>query len=112
MGYTTLMGAPPLVEPMLVTFFFRITGFHLSYGCPALSAAFYCYVYLQNLCITLDLRALDSTMLHPKWSLCWLPLPRVNQWVTLQFGVRHIKYCLCCLPPVSESLVDTTLMGV
>ena len=106
------MGAPPLVEPMLVAFFFGITRFYLAYGCPALSAAFYCYVYLQNQWITLDLWALDSTMLHPQWSLCWLPLPRVNQWVTLQFGVRHLKCSLCCLPPVSESLADTTLMGV
>ena len=40
--------------------------FYLAYGCPALSAAFYCYAYLQNRWITLDLWALDLTMLHPK----------------------------------------------
>ena len=52
--WVSLVGAPPLVEPMLVTFFFTITGFYLSYGCPALSAAFYCYVYLQNQWIILN----------------------------------------------------------
>ena len=40
MAYTNLVGAPPQVEPMLVTSTFRITGFRFTYGCPGLSAAF------------------------------------------------------------------------
>ena len=35
-----------------------------------------------------------------------------EHWVKLWLGMRHLKYSLCWLLPVSESLGDTTLMGV
>ena len=88
--------------------------------------------YLQNQWITLHLWALDSMMLHPKWSLCWLPLPRVNQYslgcatlsaayvfylflqnhrALLYLWVLSLKCSLLLLGLVTESLDHTRLIG-
>ena len=42
------MSVQPLVHRMLVGFTFRINGLRLTYRCPALSACYVCYVFLQT----------------------------------------------------------------
>ena len=49
----------------------RINGSHFTYGCPPLSAAYVCYLYLQNHLVTIQL-----LVRHVTWRLCWLPLAR------------------------------------
>ena len=53
--YTSLMGVPPYLQPMLVTSFYRITRWHYTYECPTLSAPYVGWLYLQNQFVTLHL---------------------------------------------------------
>ena len=82
-GYATVMGAPPYVQPMLVSSTYRITGLRYIYGCATLSAA---YVFSQSTYRITGLR--------------------------LHLWMRYLKCSLCFfLAPPSESLGYTTLMG-
>ena len=56
LDYTTLMGAPPLVQRLVVSSTYRITGVNYTYGCLTLSLAYCCLLYLQNHWVTLHLR--------------------------------------------------------
>ena len=67
---------------MLVGFIFRMNGLHFTYGSPALSVAYICYVYLQN------------------------PLVTIHLWV------RHLRCSLTLYALAGVSLRFTTLMGV
>ena len=48
LGYTTLIGAPPWVQPLLVSSAFTNTRLHYTYRCPTLSEAYVCRVLLHN----------------------------------------------------------------
>jgi len=76
------MGAPPYVQPTLVTSTYRITGLHYTYGCPTLSAAYVGWLYLQN------------------------------QWFTLDLWVSSLKCSLRLLGLLTGSLSYNTLLGV
>ena len=76
------MDAPVKIFPVFVNSTYRITKLHYTYGYATLSAAYVDYLHLEN------------------------------HWVTLQLWVRHLKCSFFWLPLVSESLADTTLMGV
>ena len=62
---TILIGAPPWVQPLLVSSAFRNTGMHYTCGCPSLSGGYFCKVFLQN------------------------------QWVRVHLWVRHLNCSLC-----------------
>ena len=53
--YTILVDAPPQVQPIFVMHTYTITGFHYTFGCATLSAAYLCNFYLENHCVTLHL---------------------------------------------------------
>ena len=82
LGYTTLMGAPPYVQPNV------------------------CQPYLLNYWFTLHL-----WVRHPKCSLCLLAVYLQNHSVTLRLWVRHPRCSLCFLGLPTESLGYTTVMG-
>ena len=71
LGYTTLIGVQPQVQPMIVRSTYRITRSHYTFGCPTYSSAYVCKLYVQNHLVTLHL-----WKRHLKCSLCWLPLRR------------------------------------
>ena len=71
LGYTTLIGVQPQVQPMIVRSTYRITRSHYTFGCPTYSSAYVCKLYVQNHLVTLHL-----WKHHLKCSLCWLPLRR------------------------------------
>ena len=71
MGYTTLIGVQPEVQPMIIRSTYRITRSHYTFGCPTYSSAYVCKLYVQNHLVTLHL-----WKRHLKCSLCWLPLRR------------------------------------
>ena len=71
MGYTTLIGVQPEVQPMIIRSTYRITRSHYTFGCPTYSSAYVCKLYVQNHWVTLHL-----WKRHLKCSLCWLPLRR------------------------------------
>ena len=79
LGYTTLMGTPPLVQTMLVTSSLRIPCLHRTNGWPTLSVAYVCMFYLQNDWVTLHL---------------WVRYLQ-SHWTTLQVWVSNINRCLC-----------------
>ena len=106
LDHTRLIGAPPKVQPtfvsskyriywvtlhlwvrylnfsLLVTSSFRIAGLYITYGCPALNAAYDIKHYLQN------------------------------HWRKLQVWVSNLTWSLCLLAVPSESLSYTTLISV
>ena len=82
LAYTTIMGAPPYAQPLLVTSTRTITALHYTYGCATLSAAYLCKIYLEN------------------------------HWVNLHLWVSNVKCSLCWLGLFSESMGYTSLMGV
>ena len=55
---------------------------HYTYGCPTLSAAYLCKLYLGD------------------------------QWVALNVWVSNLKCSLTWFPPSTESVGETTYMGV
>ena len=68
---------------MLVTSFFKITGFHLFFGCTALCTAYVGYPYLDNYWITLNLWVSNLNL-----SLCSLVLPTETVGYTTLIGVQ------------------------
>ena len=48
LGYATLLGALPLVQPVFVISTYRITKSDYTYGCATLSAGHVCTLSLQN----------------------------------------------------------------
>ena len=90
-----------LVHRILVGFTFRISGLHVTYGCPALSACYDCYVYLLTMleytygCITLSRAYLFKLYLE-------------DQRVGLDLWVSNLKCSLTWLPPSSDSEVEST----
>ena len=42
LGYTVLMGVPPKVQPLFVSYTLRITRLHCTHGCGTQSAAYVC----------------------------------------------------------------------
>ena len=58
LSYTSLVHGPLQVQPIFVRYTYTITGFHYSFGCATLSAAYLCKFYLENHCVTLHLRFL------------------------------------------------------
>ena len=80
--YTSLMGEPTKLQPMLVTSSYQFIRSNCTYECPTLSAPHVGWHNLQN------------------------------QWVTLHLWAHHIKWSLTWLPPSIESLDYTTYMGV
>ena len=48
LGYTTLMRAPPKVQPTFFSSTYRISEFRYTYKFATLSAAYICKLYLQN----------------------------------------------------------------
>ena len=62
---TVLIGAPPWVQPLLVSSTFRNTVIHYTCGCPSLSGGYVCKVFLQN------------------------------HWVRVHLWVRHLTCSLC-----------------
>ena len=48
LGYVTLLGALPLVQPVFVSSTYRITQSDYTYGCATLSAGNVCKLSLQN----------------------------------------------------------------
>ena len=103
---TTLMGAPPQMQPMLVTSSSRITCLHNTYRCPTLSEAYVCMFYLQNHWRHYTYGCLALSLAY----CCQLPLQ--NNWVTLHLLMLHLKLSICWLLFPSESLCFTSLMGV
>ena len=81
MGYTTLIGVQPQVQPMIVRPTYRITRSHYTFGCPIYSSAYVCKLYVQNHWVTLDL-----WKRHLECSLCWLPLRRESPGYTSVIG--------------------------
>ena len=99
MGYVTVMGFQPQVqpmfvsstyrikhsigheEPMLVSSIFSMTGLRYPYGGTTVSAAYVCNLYVQN------------------------------QWLTLHPWVFNLKCSLCLLALRTESLGQTILIG-
>ena len=81
-GRPAFSAAPPTVQLMFVSSTYRITGLHYTYGSATLSAAYAGYRYF------------------------------LNHWVKPQILVSNRKCSLFWLLPVSESLADTTLLGV
>ena len=53
--YTIVVDAPLQVQPIFVRYTYTITGFHYSFCCSLLSAAYLCKFYLENDCVTLHL---------------------------------------------------------
>ena len=51
----TLLGVPPTVQLMFVSSTYRITGLHYTYGSATLSAAYVGYLYVENHRVTLQL---------------------------------------------------------
>jgi len=79
LGYTTLMGAPRYVRPMVFTFTLRITVLHYAYGCATLKVAYICKIYLENHRVTLhlwvpNLMSSQFSLALPKESLCYTSL--------------------------------------
>ena len=103
---TTLMGTPPLMQPMLVTSSLRITCLHNTYRCPTLSEAYVCMFYLQNHWGHYTYGCLALSLAY----CCQTPLQK--NWVTLHLLMRHFKLSLCYLLLPSESPCFTSLMGV
>ena len=52
MDHIRLMGAPPNVQPTLVSSTYRITELHYTYGNATLSADYVGYLYFQNHWVT------------------------------------------------------------
>ena len=71
LGYTTLMGVQPQVQPMIVRPTYRITRSHYTFGCLTYSSAYVCKLCVHNHWVTLHL-----WKRHLEYSLCWLPLRR------------------------------------
>ena len=55
LSYITAIGAPFLVETMLLSPTFKITGIHITNGFSALSAAYVGYLYIENHWVALQL---------------------------------------------------------
>ena len=85
--YTSLMGAPPYLQPMLVTSFYRFTRWHCTYGWPTLSAPYVGWLYLQNQWVTPHLWVCSF-----KCSVCLLCL--LTYLVRINLCVRHLKWSL------------------
>ena len=81
LGYTTLIGVQPQVQPMIVRPTYRSTRSHYTFGCPTYSSAYVCKLYVQNHWVTLHL-----WKRHLKCSLCWLPLRRESPGYTSVIG--------------------------
>ena len=81
LGYSTLMGAPPKEEPMLVSSTFTMTESRYTYRCATVSSAYFC-----NFCLR-------------------------NRWVTLHLWVSNLMCSLCVLALPTESPGYTILIG-
>ena len=81
LGYTTLIGVQPQVQPMTVRPTYRITRSHYTFGCPTYRSAYVCNLYVQK------------------------------NWVTLNLWKRPLKCSLCWLPVRTESLGYTSVIG-
>ena len=55
LGYTTLIGVQPQVQPMIVRPTYRITRSHYTFGCLTYSSAYVCKLYVENHRVTLQL---------------------------------------------------------
>ena len=55
LGYTTHMGVQPVLQPVLVSSTYKITGLHYTYRGATLSAAYVGYLYLENRWVTVQL---------------------------------------------------------
>ena len=67
LSLNSLMGVQPSVERMLVRFTLRITELHYTCGCQPLVNAYLYQLYLQKLCVTLNL--LVSSLKCSLWLL-------------------------------------------
>ena len=93
MGYTTLIGVQPEVQPMIIRSTYRITRSHYTFGCPTYSSAYVCKLYVQNHLVTLHIYG-SATL-----SAAYVGYHYVeNHRDTLQFLVRHLKQNPCWLP--------------
>ena len=54
--YTVVLGLPPKVQHIFLSFLYRITGLHSTCWCTTLNLAFVCKLYLNNNWVTLLLR--------------------------------------------------------
>ena len=81
LGYTTLIGMQPQLQPMIVRPTYRITRSHHTFGCLTYSSAYVCKLYVQNHWVTLHL-----WKRHLECSLCWLQLRRKSLGYTSVIG--------------------------
>ena len=63
LGYTTLIGVQPQVQPMIVRPIYRITRSHYTFGCPTYSSAYVSKLYVQNHWVTLHLCTLKCSLI-------------------------------------------------
>ena len=83
LGYTTLIGVQPQVQPMTVMSTYTITGSQKIYGCLTISVT--PHIWVCNL----------------KGSLCWLALPKESL-STLHLWVCNVKFSLLLLASPTE----------
>jgi len=104
--YTTLMGGPPSVRPMLVISTLKISGLHYTYGCATLCAASICK-------LTFRIPGLHYTDKCPTLTTGYVSyLYLQTHSVTLPLWVRHLKCSLSLEGVPREILGYTSLMGV